>query len=216
MSGNLERSWARAWHAIGGKGDGLETMERLLACYREPWRHYHTLQHLAECVEELEPILGLAAAPGEVEVALWFHDAVYQVDRHDNEAASALWAKQVLLDAGVGAPAAEHVHDLIMVTRHREPPATPDQGLLVDVDLSILAAPTERFDEYEQQVRREYAHIPEQLFKQGRRAIMVGFLERERIFYSDPFHLAHEAAARKNLRRSISRLGAYSVERGHP
>lgn len=207
MRGNLERSWARAWHVIGGKGDGRETMERLLACYREPWRHYHTLQHLAECVEKLVPMLGLAAAPGEVEIALWFHDAVYQVDRHDNEATSALWAKQVLLDAGVEALAAEHVHDLIMATRHQGPPTTPDQGVLVDVDLSILAAPTERFDQYERQVRREYAHIPDSLFESGRRAVLVGFLERERIFHSDSFHPAYETAARENLRRSIARLG---------
>ena len=43
-----------------------------------------------------------------------------------------------------------------MVTRHDAVPRSADEKALVDVDLWILGAPQERFDEYEAQVRQEY------------------------------------------------------------
>ena len=84
----LRRSWHRAWGGIG-RGDADEALcERLLACYREPQRAYHTLQHLGECIDAFDAAIDLAVHPAEVEIALWFHDAVYDVARHDNEARS--------------------------------------------------------------------------------------------------------------------------------
>jgi predicted metal-dependent HD superfamily phosphohydrolase len=182
-------------------------MEQLARCYQEPHRHYHTLQHLNECLGKLEPVLGLAANAGEVELALWFHDAIYDVQRQDNELRSGIWARDAALAGGVTPQSAQSIHDLVMATRHDAIPAAPDARLVVDVDLSILGAAAPLFDEYERQIRQEYNWVPSLIFKQKRCAILREFLGRPRIFSTDCFHNALEHNARENLQRSIDQLG---------
>jgi len=201
----LERSWRRAWQGAGGAADaGL--FDELVAAWREPQRHYHTLQHLGECIAQLEPALDLAQHPGEVELALWFHDAVYDVTRGDNEQRSADRLAHAAQAAGTTAAAVRRLHALVMATRHDALPATRDEQLLVDVDLSILGAPAARFDEYERQVRAEYAWVPDPLFRAKRRAVLEGLLARPQLFATERFRTALEAPARRNLERSIAQL----------
>ena len=76
--------------------------------------------------------------------------------------------------------------------------------MMLDVDLAILGAAPGRFDEYERQIRAEYAHVPEAEFRAGRRKVLQGFVERERIYVTDAFHDALEARARANLQRSLA------------
>lgn len=119
----LERSWQTTWLALKAQpATGL--FERLVCSYGEPQRRYHTLQHLTECVQHLEPLRGLAQHPGEVEVALWFHDAVYEPKGADNELQSALWAQRELAAAGVPDEVQRRVHQLVMATQQ----ATPQQS----------------------------------------------------------------------------------------
>jgi predicted metal-dependent HD superfamily phosphohydrolase len=94
-----------------------------------------------------------------------------------------------------------------MVTRHRAQPEGTDAKILVDIDLSILGAPGERFDEYERQIREEYAWVPGLLFRRKRRQILEEFIARPRIFSTDFFAKRHEARARSNLQRSLEKLG---------
>ncbi len=202
----FRRSWLRALGTLGAHDPDEELFHRLLACYREPQRVYHTLEHLGECLTQLEPVLPMAQQPGEVEAALWFHDAVYALDRHDNELRSALWARQTLLAAGAAQAPADRVHGLVMATQHATAPVAPDAQLLVDVDLAILGASAERFDVYERQVRQEYAQVPEAAFRTRRRTLLSAFLARPRLYHTAYFFSLLEEAARENLRRSVARL----------
>lgn len=163
----LARSWWRCAGALATRPVGPAVFDELVARYSEPHRKYHTLQHLTECLAHFEAVRDLAEQPAEVEMALWFHDAIYDTQRHDNEEKSAGWACEVLLAHGTTAAAAQRVHDLVMATRHTALPVSPDEQLLVDVDLSILGAGGERFAEYEQQIRDEYAFVPPALFRQN-------------------------------------------------
>lgn len=194
-------SWQRAWSGIGAAGEGDALLAQLKAAYTEPQRQYHTLQHLGECLAVFDSVQTHAEHPHEVELALWFHDAVYDIKGHDNERRSADWARDALRDAGVDAGPAQRVHDLIMATRHTAVPSGHDEQLLVDIDLSILGAERARFDEYEQQIRKEYAYVPGFLFRRKRREILKGFLDRPTIYSTPHFHDALEARARDNLRR---------------
>ncbi len=81
----LKPLFASAWHDAGACTDGTALCDALLAAYAEPHRHYHSTQHLAECLQGFEAVRHLAQRPAEVALALWFHDAVYDVKRHDNE-----------------------------------------------------------------------------------------------------------------------------------
>src|SRR6185295_1221583 len=118
---------------------------------------------------------------GEVEIALWFHDAVYDVHRHDNERRSADWARDALAGAGVAATAIARVEALVMATRHATTtPGSADEELLVDIDLAILGADAARFAEYAAQIRREYAHVADAEFRAGRSAVLAAFLPATR------------------------------------
>lgn len=198
--------WHDAWRALGARtaDDGLYAA--LVARYAEPHRHYHTLQHLDECLGNLADLRAAAHRPEEVEIALWFHDAVYDVHRRDSEERSAQWAHASILGAGLQESVAGRVHALIMATRHEARPQDADACVLVDVDLRILGADAARFDEYEAQVRAEYRWVPDLLFRPGRAKLLRGFLARPRIYLTETFHARYEAAARANLARSLAQL----------
>lgn len=203
----LDASWERCWPGIGASGTGHDLRDRLKQAYSEPQRKYHTTQHLQECVKTVEPYLGRATHPAEVEVALWFHDAIYDPRGKDNEARSAAWAQTELASADVEAEVIGRVHSLIMATCHTALPQGPDQQLLVDIDLSILGAPRSRFVEYEEQVRKEYSWVPTFLFRRKRRGILKEFLARKPIYNTPELRTRLEEAARANLEFSVKQLG---------
>jgi predicted metal-dependent HD superfamily phosphohydrolase len=197
--------WKAMWRTLGGHEPG-GLYDELMARYAEPQRHYHTARHLDECFSLLDELGALADHPPEVELALWFHDAIYQPRRSDNETASADWVRASALAAGVKMQTAERVHALVMATRHDAVPQGRDQEVLVDIDLSILGATPARFDEYERQVRAEYAWVPEFLFRRKRRAILGQFMARPAIYATAPLREQLETRARANLARSVARL----------
>jgi predicted metal-dependent HD superfamily phosphohydrolase len=199
-------AWVRMWNELGAVGADEGLYNRLVACWNEEHRRYHTLQHLRECLAWFNKVRGLAGRAAEVELALWFHDAFYDPRRTDNEARSADWARASVLQAGLRAEVAGRVHELVMATRHQAIPHDADSRLLVDVDLSILGAEPGRFDEFDEQVRAEYAHVPDAAFREGRSRILDGFLARPRLYGTDPLFQALEERARSNLRRALARL----------
>jgi len=199
---SFEHRWQRLWKELGLPAPaGL--LAALLDAYSEAQRHYHTLQHLDECLAHFDALRQLAEHPAEIELALWFHDAVYDVHARDNEARSADWAASALLAAGLALDTCRRVHGLVIATCHDALPTSLDAQLLTDVDLAILGAGPERFAEYETQIRAEYGHVPQALFVEKRRQILQGFLDRERIFHTQPCQARFEAAARRNLAHAV-------------
>ncbi|HEY9029586.1 MAG TPA: N-methyl-D-aspartate receptor NMDAR2C subunit [Burkholderiaceae bacterium] len=205
MDDDLQTSWAATWHDLRLPAPG-GVAEALVARWDEPHRRYHTLQHLRECLALFDAHRALAQRPGEVALALWFHDAVYDTRRHDNEAASAAWARRVLEAAGAAADVADRVDALILATRHSQVPATGDERLLVDIDLAILGAAPARFAEYERQIRDEYGFVPEPVFREKRAEILRGFLARPALFSTAALAARFEAPARANLAGAIAGL----------
>lgn len=193
-------SWQRLWGELGAQEVHGGLLNQLVAAYSEPQRHYHTLQHLRECLAHFEAASALARRPAEVELALWFHDAVYAPQRKDNEERSADWARASVLAAGCAADVADRVHALVLATKtHVAGDGDADAALLLDIDLAILGAAPARFAQYEQQIRAEYAHVPEPEFRARRHDVLQGFLARERIYCTRAFHEALDARARANL-----------------
>jgi predicted metal-dependent HD superfamily phosphohydrolase len=177
----------------------------LLPRYSEPHRHYHNARHIYDCFRELEAVKLLARDPLAIDLAILFHDAVYDPRRSDNEDQSALLAARALADFFSRETIAS-VKMLIDATRHHSIPTNLDAQLLVDIDLSILGQSADRFDEYEQQIRQEYLFVPENLFREKRAGILERFLARPSIFQTDFFRERYEASARMNLARSVARL----------
>lgn len=201
-------SWRRLWTELGAAEVPGGLYDQLVAAYSERQRHYHTLQHLRECLAHLEATAMLAHRPAEVEVALWFHDAVYDPRRQDNEERSAHWAADGLRAAGCGEDVAGRVRAMVLATREHAASGDADTQLLLDIDLAILGASAARFGEFERQVRAEYAHVPEAAYRTGRATVLAGFAARPRIYGTQPYRVALETRARDNIANAIARLQA--------
>lgn len=203
-------SWQRLWGELGAQQVDRGLFNRLLAAYSEGQRHYHTLQHLRECFAQFDAAASLAQRPAEVELALWFHDAVYDPRRGDNEERSAEWAARSVRAAGCGEDVARRVAALVLATQAHAaaPGADRDTQLLLDIDLAILGAAPARFAEYGRQIRAEYAHVPEATFRTRRAQLLAGLLARPRLYASDAYRDALEQRARANLRAEIESLAA--------
>ena len=194
------------WRQSGLRGDGAQVYAELLVHYSEPHRHYHTLNHISDLLAEFDGVSALARHPGAMELAIWFHDAIYDSRAGDNEEKSAELGRERISVAG-GPPAlADAVSTLIMATKLHDSSPHGDAPLLVDLDLSIFGKATDRFDEYETQIRQEYGWVPKPIFNAKRAEILERFFARARIYFTEHFFAKYEQMARLNLQRSIRKL----------
>ncbi len=200
----LELRWYRTWTDLGLPQPAPALLAQLLARYREPHRAYHTVQHLEECFALLDELRPLAHAFAVIELAIWYHDAVYWPRRTDNEEASADVARTDLAAAGAPSPLVEAVTAMILATAHQTTPPPGDTELLIDIDLAILGAEPARFAEYERQIRKEYSWVPGILFRRKRAEVLKNFLARPQIYRTSLLHTRLEARARRNLVATVA------------
>lgn len=183
----------------------------LLQLYNAPDRYYHNAAHV-------EALLGMALRQRPaltdaelVEAAIWFHDAIYDSARKDNEEKSAELAARHL--SGRIEPARLHsIVRMIEATATHIVPDLPDEGarrdaaLFLDMDLAILGAPPAQFDAYEAAVRKEYAWVGDDAWRSGRAAVLTNFLGRSNVYATRLFRQMYESQARQNLQRSLDKL----------
>jgi predicted metal-dependent HD superfamily phosphohydrolase len=194
---------------LGRAGDARKTAAELVARYTEPHRAYHNLAHIADCLEKLDLARPMLRKDEEdaVELALWWHDAVYDARAADNEERSAALFREAAASHRLAAPLAGKVERLILLTKTHAPGADAAEQAMIDVDLSILGAPPSRFAAYDAAIRREYAHVPEDIWRERRARVLAGFLARPRLFATALFHERFDAEARANLSRALAQLG---------
>lgn len=183
----------------------------LKARHDAPQRHYHSWTHIAALLDWLEKVRPKIADPLAVELAILYHDAVYEPRSKANEADSAVLMRAEL--SGVfPARTLDRVETLILATAGHLLPETSDRELLsdcaffLDMDLSILGAPPAVFQAYEDAIRREYAFVPSEEYRKGRGRVLGDFLARERLYFTEDFHDRLETQARANLAWSLKRL----------
>lgn len=198
--------WNQAWSGLGVTPPVPAVHAAILRGYDEAHRAYHTRRHLDECLSLLQEVRDLCQHPDEVALALWFHDAVYDPHQGDNEARSAAWLFGIAEEAGVDPVSIARMQALVMATCHAASPEGRDAQVLVDIDLAILGAQAERFDEYERQIRLEYQWVDETVYRKVRGKLLGEFLARAFLYSTPQFKQRFEAAARSNLERSIGQL----------
>jgi predicted metal-dependent HD superfamily phosphohydrolase len=173
----------------------------LASLYAEEHRKYHNLSHI-------DRMLGWLDATGErndsVELAIWFHDAVYDPLGKDNEAKSARYFTEHF-GSSVSAPLKDDVERLILATDASRPRSgREDENLIIDIDLSILGASPEDYAAYRDAIRCEYAAVPEGKFIAGRAAILRRFLSQR--IYTTGYFAKLEGQARMNILEEIESL----------
>jgi predicted metal-dependent HD superfamily phosphohydrolase len=192
-----------AWPLTGA----TELRDELLAAYGDPGRGYHDTRHLAEVLERLDELAaaGVAFEQRAVRLAAWFHDAVYD-GRAGAEERSAQWAEQALQGL-LEDPEAAEVGRLVRLTEHHRPEETDVNGCaLSDADLAVLASEPERYRRYVDDVRHEYAALPDVEFRRGRAAVLRALVDQERLFRTDHAREQWEAAARRNVAAELAGL----------
>jgi len=198
--------FASVWRRLTGVDGSPAVFDALLTAYSEPQRVYHSTAHLRDCLKQFDTVRHLAKDDAALEVAIWFHDAVYDPRGADNEERSAEWAERELSACNAPSGAIAQVRKLILATKHQVPPDDRDTELLLDIDLSILGRDPAVFDAYDAAIREEYQFVPEEQFREARARILSGFLNREFIYHTTDFRRLYEQQARENLRRIIAVL----------
>lgn len=180
-----------------------EVRADLLRRWSEPHRRYHDRRHLREVLAALP-----ADAPDVVLLAAWYHDAVYDPTRDDNERASAQLAR-AQLTGSVSEATVTEVERLVLLTQtHQVSPGDGRGAMLSDADLAVLGAAPERYDEYARDIRLEYVHVREDDFRHGRTQVLRSLLAHEPLYVTEPGRRRWESVARSNLSRELARLEA--------
>ena len=187
-----------------------ETGQELLNRWDSPGREYHTTVHLAEVLDNIHRLGSASSEDSDswlvLRLAAWYHDAVYRGRPEEDERDSADLVTADL--TGVVDPGAlDRVRGLILGTiDHTAAGRDPLWPIFHDADLGILAASPGRYGRYASAVRREYSHVPEEVFRRTRAEILEGFLTQDRIYLTDIASTQWEGVARNNLRSEIASL----------
>jgi predicted metal-dependent HD superfamily phosphohydrolase len=197
------------WRSLLASPAAEEIGRDLLARWSAPHRHYHTLDHLDRVLSIVDSHATEAAEPDAVRLAVWFHDAVYDPRRTDNEDASAALAARVLPTAGVPAHTVAAVTRLVRLTATHDPaPDDTDGALLCDADLAVLAGDPGEYAAYAAAVRAEYAHVPAEAFRLGRAAVLRRLCALPTLYRLPSLRDRWEERARANLAAELQSLGS--------
>jgi predicted metal-dependent HD superfamily phosphohydrolase len=207
------RAGAKPGREAGAVGRAEEVFDDLDRRYCEPGRHYHTWAHVAACLRELWRARPAVAGTVQeaLELAVWFHDAVYEPGREDNEELSAALAVRWVSALGLAPAVGERAAGLILATRHLPPGpprADPAEALMRDIDLAVLGVCWQKYLRYERGIAREYALLPPESFREGRAGLLRGFLARPELYSTPDFRRRLERRARRNLARALVQLEA--------
>lgn len=194
----LRRRWATSFPGLGGTG------EQLVSRYTEVARVYHDVRHLRSVLESVDLLRSECSDLDAVELAAWFHDAVYDVRRDDNEEASAALAESLLASYLPG-PRLTEVVRLVLLTRdHAVRNGDNNGAVLCDADLAVLAGDRADYDRYVADVRGEYAAVSDVDFRAGRAAVLRRLLDLPSLFHTQLGGELWEHRARANLGRELA------------
>lgn len=183
----------------------FETLQRL---HSQRHRHYHTAEHINACLRHLDERRALATQLDLIEIAIWFHDAVYKPFSKANEAGSVKMADN-FLRGHLPSDDVTTVVTMIKLTQTHGQTDDPDIALMLDIDLSILATPPDVYDGYTRDIRREYRWVPGPMFRKGRAKMLRHFLAMDRIYKTETLRREWDAKARVNMARELTVMSLF-------
>lgn len=208
MDTKVGRDLFDRWMALA-RPDSEHVGVDLVARYSEPHRRYHTCEHLAAMLAAIDDLAEYAEDIAAVRYAAFFHDAIYAVDRADNEERSAELAESTLVGLGAAPELVREVGRLVRLTITHNPDSTDHNGaVLCDADLVVLASDAAGYAAYTAAVRAEYRHVPDDMFRIGRAAVLQELVRQPHLFRTPRARELYEPAARANLTTELAALQA--------
>lgn len=204
----LHPLWVQLLAELGiAEETAVSVWDDLRQRYSEDGRFYHNLDHLHHALQIAQDLQEEAENFTAVQLAIWFHDIIYDAKAQDNEEKSAMFAGRVLFQWELNELLIAEVVRLILLTKSHVLMGDDHNGrVLLDADLAILGAPDVSYDAYAHAVRQEYAFVSEDVYRQGRQLILQQFLNRPTLFSTEPMRLLLEAQARQNITRELDTL----------
>lgn len=206
----LRRRFVDLVERLGASNECDQIFARIYAAWSSASRRYHDVEHLTDCLREVDR-LPSSFTRDLVELALWYHDAVYEPGATDCEQRSSAWLMTDTAALGLADRPARIAAALVEMTAHGAARMTSDEGALVaDIDLSILGKDPLRFMDFEHSVEEEFGAMPPLAFRVGRGRFLDHLLEGP-IFRTKPFRDRFEVTARANIRTLLGspRYAAY-------
>ena len=195
--------------SLGGigadKDNDLDTFKILEDLYSRSNRFYHNQGHISYCLSKFQKYRHLADFPYEVEIAIWFHDAIYDTTSTDNEEKSTELAQDKLSVLNVNVQSIDRIVEMILATKSHQA-FTIDSKLMIDIDLLILGASTPIFEKYDRNIRKEYTWVPQEVYLPKRIEVLQSFLDRNVIYQTQEIREQCETKARNNISKKIEEL----------
>ncbi len=176
--------------------------------YSAEGRHYHTIDHLEDMVVLLDEFRSWVRRWDILLMAVIYHDLSYDPAASNNEEQSAQLADLHLSGLDYSPAEMKLCRKHILATKTHQEADYADTNLLLDADMAILGSDWNRYRNYSNSVRREYAIYTDEQYACGRKAVLQMFLMQPRIFHTEPFFNRFEEQARLNLGRELMSLEA--------
>lgn len=199
MAGRFEPLWVRRVPSCALAAPRVAG--ELIALYSQPERRFHNLGHIADCLRTLDEVRALVATPDAVELALWFHDAIYVAGARDNEDRSVELFRS--LASGVDAAFGDEIAALIMATKHSAKAESGDCGYMVDIDLAGFGVGWDEFMRKGAELRDEYAMQSDDEYYHGQVSFLTQLRARPAFYCTAYFRTRYEDKAQDNLRRLL-------------
>jgi predicted metal-dependent HD superfamily phosphohydrolase len=212
MKDRLKREFTALWLAVAddAPANAARVFEALVDHYAEPGRHYHNLDHVNHCLEQVRLVEGLIPQVHAIKLAIWFHDSVYDPLATDNEAESAAFFRD-LAGRVMSAHVVDDVTRLIMVTKSGRVPDRADEAFMIDIDYSSFGLPWEPFLADSLAVRAERPHLTDEQYSVQQSRMLTGLLHRDVVFRTDVFRARYEDGARSNIGRYLDLIARRSA-----
>ena len=180
--------------------------EKIIKEYQSDDRFYHNSDHIYNFLNYLQQHKENIINWKVLNLAVWFHDVIYDPKEKDNEEKSAQYARIKLKELGIPEDVIIQVEKFIKATKTHEATDNNDLEFFLDGDLAILGSDEAQYKTYAQKIRREYLWVPDEQYKLGRKKVLEKFLQRKNIFFTQNACDQFEEKARQNLNREIEQL----------
>jgi len=180
--------------------------DEIILAHEDEGRYYHNLEHLNDLFTELEQASHLIDDFNLVNIAVFYHDIIYNPTANNNEEKSAEFSSNHLKLMGASEQLIKSVHEAIIRTKKHSESENNNINLFTDADLSILATKPEDYKNYSQKIRYEYITYPSYLFDKGRIQALKQLMDTGRIFKTEYFYKLYEKQALDNLQDELKSL----------
>lgn len=174
--------------------------------YSSPSRNYHNLVHILQMIKLAYQFQSKLEHFHLINLAIFYHDVIYDASRQDNELKSWEFALNHLKPFCLNKLELSFIKDSILATQGHQSQSNSDIAYLLDFDLSILGKNWDTYSEYTRQIRQEYAIYPDNMYIPGRIQVLNHFLESGSIYQTLDFKEQFETQALSNLNQEKEEL----------